>query len=128
MKKKFEKNLAVAIAVAGVLIAGALIYAGTQLATRPDEARVRALIEERLTQSSAAIPETNTSKTGSQNRPRELSDKEFNTRVEKAIIGFIDKQRRAEQDRPTQLAKNVPPLDKNDHLYGNPKAPVSLIE
>jgi protein-disulfide isomerase len=75
------------------------------------EARVIKLIEERLAAGQGA-----------------LSEKEFNQRVERGVIAFIEKQRRAEQERPNQLARNVPPPNKNDHVYGNPGAPVTLIE
>ena len=75
------------------------------------EARVNKLIEERLAAQKGA-----------------LSEKEFNERVERGVIAFIEKQRRAEQERPNQLARNVPRPGKSDHTYGNPDAPVTLIE
>lgn len=76
-----------------------------------DEGRVVKLIEERLA-------------TGKE----PLSEKEFNERVEHGIVAFVEKQRAAEQQRPNQLARNVPPPTKDDHIYGNPEAPVTLIE
>lgn len=76
-----------------------------------NEARMIKLIEERLAAGKGA-----------------LSEKEFNERVERGIVAFIDKQRRAEQERPKQLARNVPPVSKSDHIYGSPDAPVTLIE
>ena len=75
------------------------------------EARVIKLIEEKLATGRAAI-----------------SEEEFNQRVERGIIAFLEKQRRAEQERPNKLARNVPPPNKDDHIYGNPGAPVTLIE
>lgn len=75
------------------------------------EARVIKLIEERLAAERGA-----------------LSEKEFNQRVKRGIIAFIEKQRRAEQERPNRLARNVAPPTKDDHVYGNIDAPVTLIE
>ncbi|MGH8352136.1 MAG: DsbA family protein [Pseudomonas sp.] len=57
-----------------------------------------------------------------------LSDEAFNARVEQGIQAFLDKQRQAQKQRPNELAKNVPPPSKDDHLYGNPDAAVTLIE
>lgn len=110
MKTKNNRSLAIAIVVAALLVAGALVFLGKQLADRPDEARVVALIEERLGRTGAA------------------SDEAFNARVEQGIAAFIDKQQRAQAERPSQLAKNVPPPTREDHLYGSPDAPVTLIE
>jgi protein-disulfide isomerase len=76
-----------------------------------NEARVIKLIEERLAAGTGT-----------------LSEKEFSMRVERGIVAFIEKQRRAEQERPNQLARNVPPVGKSDHIYGSPNAPVTLIE
>ena len=110
MDNKNSKTLAIAIVVAAVIVAAAVFYLGTQLAGRPDEARVVALIEERLGQGSAS------------------SDEAFNARVERGIVAFIEKQQRAQAEQPAQLARNVPPPSKDDHTYGNPDAPVTLIE
>lgn len=99
------------------------------------EARVRALIDERL----PAVSSEPADKGMSDARVKRLiderlaeqrasSDKDFDARVEKGILAFIDKQRRAEQERPNQLARNIPRPNKNDHVYGNPGAPVTLIE
>ncbi|HEX5512844.1 MAG TPA: thioredoxin domain-containing protein [Gammaproteobacteria bacterium] len=108
--KTDNKNLAVAIVIATLLVAAALVFLGKQLANRPDEARVIALIEERLGQHGTA------------------SDEAFNARVEQGIVAFIDKQQRAQAARPNQLAKGVPPPTTDDHVYGSPNAPVTLIE
>ena len=110
MKSNNSKVLAVAIVIAAVIVAAALLYLGRQVANRPDEARVVALIEERLGQSDAA------------------SNDAFNARVEQGIVAFIEKQQRAQAEMPSQLAKNVPPPTANDHVYGSPDAPVTLIE
>lgn len=78
----------------------------------PTEKEIMNLIDKRLDQrKSAGLPE-----------------EEFNARVEKGIVAFIEKQRRAEQERPSQLARNVPQPGKDDHIYGKPNAPVTLIE
>lgn len=141
MKEKFNHPLAVAIVIAAVLVAAALVYLGRQLVTRPDETRVIALIEERLGRQtgdvlsgkeiSARIEKdvsASVEKQLGQRKGGELSEKDFNARVERGIVAFVEKQRRAEQDRPNELAKNVPPPQKGDHVYGNPAAPISLIE
>lgn len=112
METKHRKTLAVAIVVAAVIIATAMLYLGRQLAAQPDEARVVALIEERL---------------GGQGGGA-LSEQEFNARVEQGIQAFMEKQRRAQEQQPQELAKNVPPPSKDDHVYGDPEAPVTLIE
>lgn len=136
MKSKPRNALAIAIVVAAVLIAAAALYLGRQLSDRLDETRVAQLIDERLAQSPAAsvaaldearviqlIEERmKTTKSGA------LSEKEFNARVEEGIVAFIDKQRAGERQRPNQLARNVAPPTKDDHVYGNIDAPVTLIE
>ena len=112
---------------------------------RSDEARVQQLIEERLASSIASAP-TPPAPGAAVPRPLDeakvielidervdkvagtISDKEFNARVERGIVAFIDKQREADQERPRQLARKAPAPNKNDHLYGNPGAPVTLIE
>ena len=65
-----------AIVAAAVLIAAALVYLGRQLVTRPDEARVIVLIEERLGQQTGDA----------------LSEKEIGARVEKGIAASVEKQ------------------------------------
>src|ERR1043165_7714930 len=88
MSKKSEKPLATAILIAGVLTASALAYVGMQLATRPDEARVLALIDERLATAATA------KETKEPVRKPELTDTEFNARIEKGIIAFTQKKER----------------------------------
>ena len=66
----------------------------------------------------------------------QLDNGGFDAKVEKSIIAFIgkqqDEQRRQQaevQQRQDAKAKYVKPVDpKQDHIYGDPKAPVSLIE
>jgi protein-disulfide isomerase len=120
--------------VAAAFIALATGYVGRQLASCPDEARIVALIDERL---NAQRQEGRPAEKGiaamieqrlGRQKGREPSEQEFNARVERGIIAYVDKQRRAEQERPNQLARNVPPPAKDDHVYGNPEAPVTLIE
>lgn len=108
--KSSNKSLAVAVVIAALLIAATVLYLGRQLADRPDEAQVVALIEERLGQTGPA------------------SEEAFNARVEQGIVAFIEKQQRAQAELPSQLAKNVPPPAADDHVYGSPDAPVTLIE
>lgn len=112
MTGKTKHPVAVAIVVGAALVAAALAYVGYQWGAQPDEARIAALIDERLDARDDAG----------------LSEEEFNARVERGIIAFIDKQRRAEAERPQQLAQNVAPPSKDDYVYGNPDAPVALIE
>ena len=57
-----------------------------------------------------------------------LAGNEFDDRVEKGIVAYIDKQKRQREEEPSRLAKNVPPPSKEDHVYGNPGAVISLIE
>lgn len=111
MKTRLNHPVAAAIVIGAALVAAALAYLGYQWGSRPDEARVVALIEEHLSRQGAGLPE-----------------EEFNARVEQAIIAFIEKRRRAEAERPNQLARNVPPPGEDDHVYGDPQAPVALIE
>lgn len=111
MSEKSNKGLALAIVVAAVLVAAAIVYLGGQLAARPDEARVVQLIEERLGQ-----------------RGQPAAEEAFNARVERGILAFIEKQQRAEEERPNQLARNVPVPSEADYVYGSPDAEVTLIE
>lgn len=112
MKTKLNHPVAVAIVVGAALVAAALAFLGYQWGSQPDEERLAALIDQRLAARGAAGP----------------SEEEFNARVEQGILAFIDKQRRAEAERPQQLAQNVPPPSKDDYVYGNADAPVALIE
>jgi protein-disulfide isomerase len=126
-------------------VAAIALYVALRPTDRLDETRVQQLIEERLaistaTGQTAAAPEDATPRQIDEARVIELidehvdkvagtiSDKEFNARVERGIVAFIDKQREAERERPSQLARNVPAPNKNDHIYGNPGALVTLIE
>jgi len=137
MKPNQAAIIAIVLAVAAIAATG---YFARQLASRPDEARVLALIQDRLNAqqqearppSTAALTEKDVvalidQRLAQQKRP-ELSDKEFNDRVARGIVAFIDKQRREEQERPNRLARNVPPPAKDDHVYGDAAAPVTLIE
>jgi protein-disulfide isomerase len=112
MENRSNSRLNAALGIVALIIFGALVYVIVQLTGRPDEARVNQLIEERLAQAPSA----------------ELPEEEFNARVERGIQAFIDKQQRAQADRPNQLAQSVPPPNMNDHLYGDPNAPITLIE
>ena len=138
---KMNINHSLAVAVAGALVAAAVLYVGAQLAGRPDEARVAALIDERLGQSTQPAAgekpasglsekdvEALIDKRLGQRAAGDVSAAEFNAQVERGILAFIEKQRQAEQARPQQLAKNVPPPTPEDHVYGDRNAPVTLIE
>ena len=141
MNTKSNRHLIIVIVLAVAVIALAMGYFAQQLASRPDEARVVALINERLNAQGqegrpAMQPGALTEKDvvalidkrlGDQ-KGHELSDKEFNARVERGIVAFVEKQRQEAQDRPNRLARNVPPPTKNDHVYGKASAPVTLIE
>lgn len=165
MKTETLNKFVVVVLIVTLGIAATAFAMVLRLSHRPDEARVRQLIDERLTQTqqpapapgldeakvnalidehlAAAAPasagkgisearvkkliEERVSKLSAPNASG-LSEKEFNARVERGILAFIDKQRRAEQERPNRLAKNAPPPSKDDHVYGNPKAPIALIE
>jgi len=139
---KPNQPVIIAVVLTVAVIAAAMGYFARQLASRPDEARVLALIEDHLNakkKNEQTVKQTNTltekdivalidQRLARRNKSRELSDKEFNARVERGIVAFIDKQRREEQERPNRLARNVPPPSKDDHVYGNSTAPITLIE
>ncbi len=143
MNMKSNRVLIIAIVAAAVVVV-AMGYLARQLASRPDEARVIALIDQRLNaqnaqskegqpvEQHAALTESDVKalidKRLGEQKGSELSDKEFNARVERGIVAFVDKQRQEAQDRPNRLARNVPPPAKNDHVYGKASAPVTLIE
>ncbi|MHB8621748.1 MAG: DsbA family protein [Sulfuricaulis sp.] len=141
MNMKPNHPLVIAIVIAITVIVVEVGYLMRQLASRPDTAQVVALIEQHLNAPGQTVPspqklnipteqdiDAMIDKRLAQQKPHELSEQEFNARVERGIIAFIDKQHRTAQDRPNQLAKKVPPPTKSDHIYGNLKAPVSLIE
>lgn len=52
--------------------------------------------------------------------------------IERGIISFVEKQRalaRTNQQRSSaEQAKNVRPVSNKDHIYGNPKAEITLVE
>ena len=112
-------------------------YGGSAAVPGLSEARVIQLIEERLPAATAmsankGVGEARVNKLIEERLAAQkkgtLSEKEFSERVERGILAFIDKQRRAEQERPNQLARNVPRPNAGDHVYGNADAPVTLIE
>ncbi|HEX9811809.1 MAG TPA: thioredoxin domain-containing protein [Burkholderiales bacterium] len=158
MKPETQNKLAITVVVAAVVVAAAALIMVMRMSYPPDEARVMRLIEQQLAKQdgSAAVPALtearvvrlieerlpameSAGKGISEARLKKLiderlagksalPDKEFEARVEKGIVAFIEKQRRAEQERPNQLARNLPRPNKSDHIYGNPTAPVTLIE
>lgn len=157
MNPRIEQRLAVAIVVTAVVIALAALVFAARLSHRPDEARVEQLINQRLAQErplpqltearviqlieerlpvasaesgSKSINEARVKKLIDERLTASgvLPDKAFEARVEKGILAFIEKQRRAEQERPNRLARNIPRPSKDDHVYGDPAAPVTLIE
>lgn len=111
MERNDSNRVAIAILVAAVLVAAAVVYLGRQMALDSDEARVVALIDERLKAPGGV-----------------LSEEAFNARVEQGIQAYIDKQRQTQERQPSELAKNVPSPSPDDHLYGSADAPVTLIE
>ena len=137
MKPLTQNKLALAIVVAAVAVATAALVMTIRLSYRPDDERVLQLIDQRLAKQEHAKTETTLSEERVIGLIEErlpsptkdgLSEKDFNARVEKAIVAFIDKQRRAQQERPNRLARNVPRPEKSDHIYGSAAAPVTLIE
>ena len=140
MKSENLNKLVVAVLVVTVVVAGAALVMVLRLPPQRDEARVIQLIDQRLTEresatAKTALDEAQVIKLIEERLPAPtkgatggLSEKEFNARVERGIVAFVEKQRRAEAERPNQLAKNAPPPSKDDHVYGNPKAPIALIE
>jgi len=152
MQIKFAKLFDTILVVAIVSTAAAVFYLARQVAALPDEARVIALIAERSARPPESTPQAarpDPATTPAATKPGGLteqqvlrlidrrladrrngapSDTEFNARVEKAIAAFVEKQRRAERERSGQLAGKWRPVDKSDHVRGNPEAPVTLIE
>lgn len=67
---------------------------------------------------------------------RLIEDGSLDEQIERGIERYIDKQRQAQsiaeeqaRSRSSELAKSVRPVSpERDHIYGNPDAPVSLIE
>lgn len=115
MERNDSNRVALAILVAAILVAAAVVYLGRQMAPGSDAERMAALVVERLEAPGGA-----------------LSEEAFDARVEQGIRSFADKQRQsqlqARERQPSELAKSVPPPAQDDHLYGNPDAPVTLIE
>ena len=135
MNMKSNRPLIIAIVVAAAAIVAAMGYFTRQLASRPDEARVVALINEHLNAQSkegqpaeqqAALTEKDVialiDQRLGQQKGAALSEKEFNARVERGIVAYVEKQRQEAQDRPNRLARNVPPPGKSDHVYGKASA------
>ena len=145
MRSESTYKVTLAVALVAMAVAAIALYVALRPPGRLDEARVQQLIEERLAMSTPT-GQTQTAPREAAPRPLDearvielidervdkladtISDKEFNARVERGIVAFIDKQREAEQERPRQLARNAPAPNKNDHIYGDPGAPVTLIE
>lgn len=145
MRSESTYKVTLAVALVAMAVAAIALYVALRPPGRLDEARVQQLIEERLAMSTPT-GQTQTAPREATPRPLDearvielidervdkladtISDKEFNARVERGIVAFIDKQREAEQERPRQLARNAPAPNKNDHIYGDPGAPVTLIE
>jgi protein-disulfide isomerase len=137
MKSETLNKLMLAATLAAVVAAAAAVTMVVRISNRPDEARVQELIDQRLAQrespaTNAGLDEARVRKLIESQLPvttkDAISEKEFNERVERGIEAYIAKQRREEQERPHRLAKNAPPPSKDDHVYGNPDAPIALIE
>jgi protein-disulfide isomerase len=137
MKPEILNKLMLAVALVAVVTAAAALVLAVRVSKRPDEARIRELIDQRLVQresatSTTALDEARVQELIEARLPAmtkgALSEKEFNERVEHGIEAFIAKQRREQEDRPNRLAKNAPPPSRDDHVYGNRDAPIALIE
>lgn len=116
-------ELILAIVLAAVTIAGSLVFLGLQM--RQNAARSAPFNEEQL------VKRIKTELLA------ELANSEIlDAQIEAGIQRYIQKQReeqeqaRAERQRQAQeQAKNVRPVSpERDHIFGNPDAPVSLIE
>lgn len=137
MKPEIPNKLMLAVALVAVVTAAAALVLAVRVSNRPDEARIRELIDQRLAQRESATPAAALDEARVQEliearlpamTKDALSEKEFNERVERGIEAFIAKQRREQEERPNRLAKNAPPPSKADHVYGSPDAPIVLIE
>lgn len=135
MKTEALNKLALTAVAAAVVVAGVALLVALRLSYRPDETRVLQLIDERLAQTqraAAPLDEARVIALIEERLPRGkragLSDPALDARIEKGITAFVEKQQRAAQERPRQLAQAVRPPEKDDHVRGNPDAPVTLIE
>ncbi len=142
MNTNIVSKLALGLAAVALLLAAVALYRSIARATDPSsDARIEQLIDARLAAARVATPLTPAAAaTLDEARVKALidnhaarvsgnfSERDFNARVERGIDAYVAKQRQAEQDRPKQLAKNVPPPSAEDHVYGNPKAALTLIE
>ncbi len=135
MKPETLNKLALAVVVAAVIVAAAALFLALRLSYRPDEARVLQLIDARLAQTQSQSPELDEARVIAlieERLPRAKSaassDKALDARIEKGIEAYVEKQQRAAQQRPQQLAQAARPLGSEDHVRGNPNAPVTLIE
>ncbi len=135
MKTETLNKVAVAVVVAAVVVAAAALVMAVRLSDRPDETRVLRLIDERLAETqrgAAPLDEARVIALIEERLPgtksAALSDRALDARIEKGIVTFVEKQQRAERERPNRLAQAARPVGKDDHIRGNPNAPVALIE
>ncbi len=105
-----KHSVAIAIVLASIILAIALLVFAFSDRSR-SEAELIAMIDARI-----------------EEKAQPTSDAAFNARVEQGIMAFIDKQRRAEAERPNTLAANVPPPAEDEFYYGSPDARITLIE
>lgn len=104
-------RLPLAIVLAALILAGALVFVGLRYAELPTEEEIAALIERRLAEQGSGI-----------------EGEALDQRIEQGIYAFIDKQQREAEEQPHRLASKVPAPSAEDHIYGDPKAPLTLIE
>ena len=50
------------------------------------------------------------------------------TEIEKGIDNYVQKQQQAQVQATDDQAKNVKPVSADDHIYGDPKAEITIIE
>ena len=134
-----QKELLIAIILAAVLVAGSVVFFALQEtrvtgnpATTPENTPVAA-----VTGNAPAIDEKQLTQRIKQEIFNDLQNGEFlQPLIEKGIQKYVQKQQeaqvkaQADQERlANEKAKNVRRFTVNrDHLYGNPDAPITLIE
>lgn len=105
----------VAIVLAALAISGSLVFLGFMIGrqsvrTPVDEDRLTRQVREEV---------------GAQLKNRQLMD----PLVEAAIVRFVERQRQAQTTAASERIKKIrSPSKTRDHIYGNPDAPISLIE
>lgn len=131
-----SKELSTAIILAAVLIAASLAFLGWQMKQPQaliDEEQLAGRIKEDIL---AELQSEDFLAAQKETLLSALKDESFiDEAVDGGIKRYVEKQqedqRKAQEERAKlaqEKAKNVPKISERDHIYGNPKATISLIE